>query len=279
VLRFSLGALVNGSTLKLSYRVRIGAGADLGNGINRAQATSVPGTGCLAGSGPPCSNESSHRVRVGGGVFSSDACVVGKVYVDCNHNHVQDDEELGIPGVRMYMLDGSSFVTDIEGKYSVCGLLPRTQVMVIDQSTLPRGSRLGVSSNRNAGDAASLFIDLKNGELHRADFIESSCSNSVMEQVKARRSRGESGAVETEKVGGRVLKFDGKPYAAPQRATDSARQRSDAQGKGQPGIVKPRQKPGEPPPGGASTSTGQTINTPLSAQPTSSGATQPEEQP
>ncbi|MBK6854736.1 MAG: hypothetical protein IPG93_24975 [Burkholderiales bacterium] len=278
-LRFSLGALGTGNTLELSYRVRIGAGADLGNGINRAQATTVPGTGCLASSGAPCSNESSHRVRVGGGVFSSDACVVGKVYTDCNHNHVQDAEELGIPGVRLVMLDGSSFVTDIEGKYSVCGLQPRTQVMVIDQSTLPRGSRLGVSSNRNAGDAASLFIDLKNGELHRADFIEASCSNSVTEQVKARRSRGESGAVETEKAGGRVLKFDGKPYAAPQRATDSARQRGDAKGQGQPGIVKPRQKPGEPPPGGASTSTGQTINTPLSAQPTSSGATQPEEQP
>jgi hypothetical protein len=100
-----------------------------------------------------------------------------------------------------------------------------------------------------------------------------------MEQVKARRSRGESGAAETEKAGGRVLKFDGKPYAAPQRATDSARQRGDAKGQGQPGIVKPRQKPGEPPPDVASTSTGQTINSPLSASPTSSGATQPEEQP
>ena len=32
-------------------------------------------------------------------------------------------------------------------------------------------------------------------------------------------------------------------------------------------------------PAAAHTSTGQTINTPLSAQPTSSGATQPEEQP
>ncbi|MEY2687948.1 MAG: hypothetical protein RL375_2146, partial [Pseudomonadota bacterium] len=279
VLRFAIGALATGNTLTLSYRVRIGAGADLGNGVNRAQATTVPGTGCLAHSGPPCSNESSHRVRVGGGVFSSDACIVGKVYVDCNHNHVQDGEELGIPGVRLYLLDGSSFVTDIEGKYSMCGLLPRTQVMVVDQSSLPRGSRLGVSSNRNAGDAASLFIDLKNGDLHRADFIEASCSNSVMEQVKARRSRGESGAVETEKAGGRVLKFDGKPHGAPPRATDSARQRGDAKGQGQPGIVKPRQKPGEPPPDGTSTHTGQTINTPLSESPTSSGATQPEDQP
>jgi hypothetical protein len=78
----------------------------------------------------------------------------------------------------------------------MCGLPPRSHVLRIDALTLPRGSRLVTSSNRNLGDAGSLWLDLKNGELHRADFIEGSCSNTVLEQVKARRAQGEVRAPE-----------------------------------------------------------------------------------
>ncbi|WP_310460916.1 SdrD B-like domain-containing protein [Sphaerotilus sp.] len=232
VLRFSLGAMASGSTVTLTYRVRVGVGALQGTGINSAQATGNPGATCGTTPNALCSNVSQFRVRVTGGVFAAEACVVGKVFVDCNNNHVQDDEELGIPGVRLYLTDGTSLISDVEGKYSVCGLAPRTQVMVVDQTTLPRGSRLTTTSSRNAGDAGSLFLDLKNGELHRADVVEGSCSNRVLEQVKARRARGETQAADTEKRG-QVLRFDGKPVTAPAQATDSARQRG--------GTVRPRQ--------------------------------------
>ncbi len=231
-LRFSLGAMASGSTVTLTYRVRLGVGAMQGTGINSAQATGTPGATCGTTPNALCSNVSQFRVRVTGGVFAAEACVVGKVFVDCNHNHVQDNEELGIPGVRMYLTDGTSLISDVEGKYSLCGLAPRTQVLVVDQTTLPRGSRLTTTSSRNAGDAGSLFLDLKNGELHRADVVEGSCSNRVLEQVKARRARGETQGVDTEQRG-QVLRFDGKPVTAPAQATDSARQRG--------GTVKPRQ--------------------------------------
>ena len=128
-----------------------------------------------------------------GGVFSNEGCIVGTVYTDCDGNHVQNNasgsRDIGIPGVRLLMLDGSYVITDSEGKYSQCGLQPRSHVLKVDSSTLPKGSRLTTSSNRNLGDANSLFVDLKNGELHRADFIEGSCTNPVLEQVKARRTQ------------------------------------------------------------------------------------------
>ena len=237
-LRFSLGAMASGSTVTLTYRVRLGVGAMQGTGINSAQATGTPGATCGTTPNALCSNVSQFRVRVTGGVFAAEACVVGKVFVDCNHNHVQDEEELGIPGVRLYLTDGTSLVSDVEGKYSLCGLAPRTQVLVVDQTTLPRGSRLTTTSSRNAGDAGSLFLDLKNGELHRADVVEGSCSNRVLEQVKARRARGETQGVDTERRG-QVLRFDGKPVTAPAQATDSARQRG--------GTVRPRQSEGDAP--------------------------------
>ncbi len=230
VLNYSLGNIAARGTATLTYRVRVGVGAQQGSGINRAQARS----------GPFASNTAQWRVRVTGGVFTSEACVLGKVFVDCNGNHLQDPEELGIPGVRLYFQNGTYLVSDSEGKYSICNLLPRTHVLKVDRSTLPRGARLTTSSNRNAGDANSLFLDLRNGELHRADFIEGSCSNTVLEQVKARRTQGEVVVPQAETRPGAVLRFESKPARAPQQATDSASQT----------LVAPRapESPGAPPP-------------------------------
>ena len=244
VLGFNLGALAVKQQKVLSYRVRIGVGSLEGDGTNRAQglACGTP-AGCLNAALQPLpgvlpSNQASHTVKVTGGVFTREACVLGKIFVDCNGNHVQDAEELGIPGVRLYFEDGTFLVSDSEGKYSLCGLAPRSHVLKADPLTLPRGSRLTTSSNRNLGDAGSLWIDLKNGELHRADFIEGSCSNTVLEQVKARRAQGEVRSIETEKKGGPALRFDSRP-GSPQQGTDSANQPA----------VKPRTPSGE---GGAS---------------------------
>ena len=103
------------------------------------------------------------------------------------------------------------------------GIEPRSATLKVDGSTLPRGAVLTTSSNRNLGDANSLFLDLKNGELHRADFIEGSCSNRVLEQVRARRGNGEVRAPESEPAQP-GLRFESKPAAAPQQATDGANQ-------------------------------------------------------
>jgi hypothetical protein len=195
-----------------------------GDGVNRVTAQ------CRFNSDPKCSNEAQAKVRITGGVFSSEACVTGMVYVDCNGNQVKDREELGIPGVRMYVEDGTFLISDSEGKYGYCGLSPKTHVLKVDQVTLPRGSRLISSSNRNAGDANSLFLDLKNGEMQRADFIEASCSNTVLEQVKARRTLGEVTGPQSEKKGGAGLTFEGRAPNYPRQGTDSANQI----------IVKPR---------------------------------------
>ncbi|MGD9831884.1 MAG: SdrD B-like domain-containing protein [Piscinibacter sp.] len=231
VLGYTVGGIAAGQTLVLTYRMRVGVGAAEGDGINRARGHGC-GTpaGCLnpatllpiPGSVP--SNEAQARVRVEGGVFGPEAHLLGKIFVDCNRNSVQDAEELGIPGVRLYFEDGSFMVSDSEGKYSMSGLVPRSHTLKVDPLTLPRGSRLTTSSNRNLGDANSLFIDLKRGELHRADFIEGSCSNTVLEQVKARRAQGEVRSVETERRKAPPLRFESKPGSAPQQATDGANQ-------------------------------------------------------
>lgn len=224
VLRLTLDRIDPGAEVVVAYRVRIGVGALEGDGINRAQVECP--TSPAATTTAPCSNESDWEVDLDAGVFTEEGCVAGQVFVDCNYNSVKDKEELGIPGVRMYFENGTYLISDSEGKYSYCGLRPTTHVLKVDSTTLPTRSRLVTSASQNVGDAGSLFIDLKKGELHRADFIEGSCNNEVIEQVKARKAQGETSSVQTER-GQPAVKFESKPVPQSnptQEGTDSANQ-------------------------------------------------------
>lgn len=184
-LQFAVGSIASGSQPVLSYRVRVGAGSQGGDGINTAQAAS----------GAMQSNLASVRVQVVGGVFSGKAYLIGKVFADCRKDDtaqqaqsgVQDIGDPGIPGVRIYLEDGTYAVTDEEGKYSFYGLSPRTHVAKIDSTTLPAGATLKVTNNRSAMDAGSQFADLTQGELRKADFAIAECSPGISAQIAARR--------------------------------------------------------------------------------------------
>ncbi|CAN5423382.1 hypothetical protein BH10PSE16_BH10PSE16_26650 [soil metagenome] len=176
-LQFSLGRVAINGQPTLTYRVRVGAGSQGGDGVNTAQAVS----------GSVQSNRSSVRVQVVGGVFSTKAYLIGKVFADCLQNGIQDAGEPGIPGVRLYLEDGTYSVTDEEGKYSLYGLTPRTHVVKIDRTTLPAGATLEVLNNRNALDPVSRFVDLTQGEIQKADFAIAECTPAIQDQLAARR--------------------------------------------------------------------------------------------
>ena len=108
-----------------------------GDGVNRAQATyAVAGT-------TTASNVASAKVQVTGGVFSDKGFILGKVFMDCNANGVQDKGEEGVPGVRVVLEDGTYIVTDGAGKFSFYGLANRTHVVKVDRATVPAGAALG----------------------------------------------------------------------------------------------------------------------------------------
>jgi len=174
---FALNALANAASDVLTYRVAVAPGAESGSGINSAQAQS----GALR------SNVASAKVQLIGGVFSDKATLIGKVYADCNGNRQQDAGEPGIPGVRVWLADGTYAITDGDGKYSLYGLTPRTTAAAVDPTTLPTGATLEVLDNRNALDPGSQFVDLQNGELHKTDFAIRECTPSIRAQIAARR--------------------------------------------------------------------------------------------
>ena len=52
---------------------------------------------------------------------------------------------------------------------------------------------MGITSNENLGSGKSLLLNIKAGELHRADFIESSCYPKILDQVEQRRQNSNGG--------------------------------------------------------------------------------------
>jgi uncharacterized repeat protein (TIGR01451 family) len=157
------------------------------------------------------------RIRIS--PFSDEGLIVGRVYYEAcvddwpnNHgSHIgvdslfgecaclpadrpdvsQPTTEVGIPGVRVYLQDGTSALTDAEGRYHFFGLRPRLWLVKVDETTLPAfgESYLAPITNRHAGDGYSVFVDLKRSELARADFREGSGSEAVADETTKRRSR------------------------------------------------------------------------------------------
>jgi uncharacterized repeat protein (TIGR01451 family) len=252
-LQFPVGTIPDGATVTLTYRVRIQAGALQGDGVNYAKARS-------AGPTPVESNTGSARVQVQPGVFTDRGIVLGKVFVDANGNRIQDVGEPGVPGVRIYMEDGTYVITDGEGKYSLYGLSPRTHVFKVDPATLPAGAKLVELSTRNAGSAGSRFVELKRSELHKADFAITAATPEILAEIADRRKKLDAGAAE---IGARVktgltpdgvLPLRGDPRAGPASGIITAGTASGpAAGAtvGQPSLPQnagpPRMPPGKAP--------------------------------
>ncbi|WP_171161624.1 SdrD B-like domain-containing protein [Usitatibacter palustris] len=183
-----LGNMTRGQEIDIAYRVRLGPGAMQGDGVNRVQASYT------AGGITTNSNIASVKVTVVGGVFSDRGFILGKVYLDCNANGVQDKGELGVAGVRLFLEDGTFILTDGEGKYSFYGIQNRTHVLKADKMTLPPGTSIAAIGARSLGDGGSRIVDLKAGELHRGDFALRGCEPAVIDEVKARaKALAESG--------------------------------------------------------------------------------------
>lgn len=180
----------------IRYRLRIGPGVVVDtDAINTAQASARAKASLM----PLQTNTAQARVRVSGGVFSNQAFAIGKVWADCNANGLQDGpEEPGIPGVRLYLENGVSVITDQFGRWSLYGLKPTTHVLRVDNTTLPVNSTVALTDNRQSGQADSRFLDLKNGELARADTAINACQSPLAMQEIEKRQKAFEKAIDNQ---------------------------------------------------------------------------------
>ncbi len=161
---FNAGALPAGGTVTLSYSASVGPDSEDGTATNTAFATGSTTGGVLI------SNKAQFSLIINGGVFTSKGVIIGKIFQDKNNNRIQDSGEPGIPGVVIYMEDGTRVITGTDGKFSIFGVTAGTHVLRVDETSLPNGARLEALSNRFMGDGASQFVDMPAGGLFKADF-------------------------------------------------------------------------------------------------------------
>jgi uncharacterized repeat protein (TIGR01451 family) len=173
---FHFGTMAVDASITFTYRVEVGPGTVIGKVANLAQATS----------GRAVSNQSRAVTEIQGGVFSDRGYIVGRVTASCPN--AGGTKPTGVPGVKVFMEDGTYAITDAAGRYSFYGVRAQTHVLKVDLYTLPRGTHLMATSARSMNDGNSQFVDMKFGELRRADF-ECDCNAKVKEMVEAKKGK------------------------------------------------------------------------------------------
>ncbi|MET0645465.1 MAG: SdrD B-like domain-containing protein [Pyrinomonadaceae bacterium] len=141
---FRLGRIEAGGRLTLVYRVRVGANAREGEQFNTASAA-----GTLSNGERVSTPQARASVRVRRGLFSSQQVLLGRVYADTNLNGQFDKDERGVPGVRLYLNNGQSVITDSEGLYNFPIVNEGAQVLSLDPVTLPPGYALVETRRRD----------------------------------------------------------------------------------------------------------------------------------
>lgn len=168
-----------GSKYELVYKTQILLSAIRGEKINYA----------LAYTGQIKSNVATAEFSIKDKIFNDSGLLIGKVFMDCNKNRIQEKEEIGIPNVRLFLDTGHFVETDVEGKYHFDNLKSRTYSLVIDKSTLPRGHIFHKTKSRNNNDPYGMFIDIKGGDLFKANFAEGYCDHKFKRLVQERRNK------------------------------------------------------------------------------------------
>lgn len=161
-----IGQLSPTAQKTLSYAVMIGPTANPGENFNSAFAH-----GTLASGTGTDSNTASARIIVYESLAVDSQTIVGRVFFDLNDDKVPDEGEPGLPGVRLYLENGTYTVSDSQGKYHFEDIKAGLHVIKVDSGSLPRGIAM-MSPTRvgGLGDEDSILVDLIRGELFKANF-------------------------------------------------------------------------------------------------------------
>ncbi len=164
---FSLGTLPPGEAVEIAYRVRISPGAPAVAVENLATATGTLPNGDMITAGP-----ARAVVFIRQGIFSFQQFLIGRVFVDANHNREFDDADEPIPGIRVVLDNGMTSTTDPEGLYSLPSVPEEAHVIGLDPVTFPPGYCPAASERLSErGDYRLLRTPLGGGTLLKQNFI------------------------------------------------------------------------------------------------------------
>ncbi|MCP4573750.1 MAG: OmpA family protein [bacterium] len=157
---FSWPALASGGTLTIRYVTAVDVAAAQGEAVSTANAVHAAMR----------SNTARAGIIVEDELFFDRALLVGRVTAsDCN---APADSTVGVPGVRIYLEDGASVVTDEQGRYHFEDVTPGAHVVQLDTETLPARYEAGAcgADDHRADHPFARFVDVMGGSLWRTDF-------------------------------------------------------------------------------------------------------------
>ena len=176
-LSLPLGQIDPGQQIEIRYVTEVTVEAREGTLRNHAY---------LEGIGLSNANVAFADVRVRNDLFVDQAFIIGRVVEgDCRTEQENGRVPTGIGGVRVWLEDGTSVVTDESGKYHIDDVSPGTHVVQLDEASLPPGLELALCdpTSQHAGSLRSQFVDLPPGGLWRADFYATSGRAPISEVV------------------------------------------------------------------------------------------------
>ncbi len=132
----------------IAYATVVGSGLADGTSL-----TNVATVTARAPNNPRVSASANASVAVTSGVFSAREVILGRVYLDMAGTGRFVARDPGVAGVRVYLEDGESVVTDSDGRYSFPAARPGMHVLRIDPQTLP--PRVGFYPSRAYDDERS----------------------------------------------------------------------------------------------------------------------------
>lgn len=134
VLRWKIGVIPAGGTVRITYQTRVTAQAT-GDLVNRVE---VEGNGAGGNARAIASNVATAVTRLKLGAFAPLADLLGMVYVDRNRNG-RFDEGLDTPveRARVLLAGGRLVLTDAEGRYHFVGVPLGTHALRLDPNSVP----------------------------------------------------------------------------------------------------------------------------------------------
>ena len=145
----------------LTLMTVIGAGVGEGEYVNQAWAQAGDLTQIIT-------NIANAAVRIVPDPLFDCSDIIGKVFNDKNINGYQDDDEMGLPAVRIATAQGLLVTTDKDGRYHIaCAEVPNEMrgsnfILKVDERTLPSGFRISTENPR--------VVRLTRGKLVKANF-------------------------------------------------------------------------------------------------------------
>jgi uncharacterized repeat protein (TIGR01451 family) len=159
-LTFALGDIAAVDSVTLNYVAQVTAGAKTGKAENVAVSI-----------GAHTSNTARASVIVREDLMRSRAILMGRVIIGSCDDRVDNDKD-GLQNAQIILEDGTTILTDKDGRWHADNILPGTHVVQLDVDSLPANYEAMTceENSRFAGRNYSQFVNVRGGTLWRADF-------------------------------------------------------------------------------------------------------------